>query len=508
MTGDEDDSDPRAELPGEPAPVDETPLAEQSSVPPAQVEPVVVPRWTQVVVLTATLFGVAALARAARPVLLIFIVAAVIALILNPLVKLLQRTGLPRGAATAVVMVSFFASMAGTIALLVNPVSDQVQAFQRDLPGLIDNANEWLADLQVTLDDRGFDLQIAARGETALDTLRSNVVEGSGDILTFTRELITVLIEAGFALILIFVIAVYMLLYGKQIGALVRRVMPPGDGTPDDDYPTRVQKAVFGYVRGQLTFSLIMGLSAGVSLWLFGVLGIFPAGKTYAIFFGVFYGVMELIPFIGPVLGSSPAILVALLQGEPLTALWLVILFLVLQQLEGHVVAPQVFSQALRINPLIVIFVLLLGGHLQGIVGALVALPLAAIGRETTIYLRRHLVLEPWGTPTAAVLRAAEDPPARPARQRCPECGTTAATGAEFCFACGASVGLRLHRAVPEVLVAPSSNGKGKAMARALRRLPALPRRWRERPADTVAVAPAPTEPVADVEPQGSHSVP
>ena len=504
---DDDDGQP-AELPGEPAPVDETPLTPQSSAPPAQVEPVVVPRWTQVVVLTAVLFGVAALARAARPVLLIFIVAAVIALILNPLVKVLQRTGLPRGAATAVVLVSFFASVAGTIALLVNPVSNQIQAFQRDLPGLIDNANEWLADLQETLDDRGLDIQIAGRGETALDTLRSNVVEGSSDILDFTRELITVLLEAGFALILIVVIAVYMLLYGKQIGALVRRVLPPGDGTPDDDYPIRVQKAVFGYVRGQLTFSIIMGLSAGLALWLFGVLGIFPAGKTYAIFFGVFYGLMELIPFIGPVLGSSPAILVALLQGEPLTALWLVILFLVLQQLEGHVVAPQVFSQALRINPLIVIFVLLLGGHLQGIVGALVALPLAAIGRETTMYLRRHLVLEPWDTPSAAVLREAEVPPARPARRRCPECGTTASADAEFCFACGASVGVRRRRAVPEGAVASSRNAKGKSMARALLRLPALPRRWRERPVETEAAAPTPAEPVTDAEPQHRHTVP
>jgi hypothetical protein len=70
------------------------------------------------------------------------------------------------------------------------------------------------------------------------------------------------------------------------------------------------------------------------------------------------------------------------------------------------VVAPQVFSHSLRINPLVVIFALLLGGHLHGITGALVALPLAAIARETVIYLRRHLLMEPWGTPTAAVLRA------------------------------------------------------------------------------------------------------
>ncbi len=77
-------------------------------------------------------------------------------------------------------------------------------------------------------------------------------------------------------------------------------------------------------------------------------------------------------------------------------------LFVALQQIEGHVVAPQIFGHALRINPLLVIFALLVGAEIYGIVGALVSLPIAAILRETGDYLRRHLVLEPWdaGDPT------------------------------------------------------------------------------------------------------------
>ncbi|WP_165821211.1 AI-2E family transporter [Nocardioides gansuensis] len=205
---------------------------------------------------------------------------------------------------------------------------------------------------------------------------------------------------------------------------------PPGDGTAEDDYPTLVQHAVSGYVRGQAVFSLVMGFSAGVALWLFGVLGIFPAGRTFAVFFGVFYGLMELIPYLGPVLGAAPPILVALLQGDPLTALWLVLLFIGLQQIEGHIVAPMVFGHHLRINPLLVILALLVGGHLHGIPGALVALPLAAVARVTVLYLRRHLVLEPWGTPTAAALRtaAAADAIAPPAGKAA-RTGLAAATG-------------------------------------------------------------------------------
>jgi len=171
-------------------------------------------------------------------------------------------------------------------------------------------------------------------------------------------------------------------------------VMPAGDG-PHDDYPLRVQRAVSGYVRGQLLFSLIMGTTTGLALYLFGVLGIFPDGRTYAFAFGAFFGVMELVPFIGPILGALPPVVVALFQ-DPFTALWVALLFLVLQQLEGHVVAPQIFSHALRINPLLVIFALLLGNAVYGLVGALIALPIAAILRETLGYLSHHVVLEPF----------------------------------------------------------------------------------------------------------------
>jgi hypothetical protein len=107
------------------------------------------------------------------------------------------------------------------------------------------------------------------------------------------------------------------------------------------------------------------------------------------------------------------------------------------------VVAPNVFGQALRINPLLVIFALLLGGEIAGFLGAFLALPIAAVVRETVVYLREHLILEPWGTPTAVELGRTElrppDPHPPPAEdeRRCPECGTPAPDEAAYCAACG-----------------------------------------------------------------------
>jgi predicted PurR-regulated permease PerM len=194
--------------------------------------------------------------------------------------------------------------------------------------------------------------------------------------------------------VLVFVLSVYLLVYGREIANLARAIMPRSNGTPEDDFPTLVQHAVAGYVRGQLLFTLIMGLSASLGLWLIGVTGVFPAGEKYALFFGAFYGLMEFIPYFGPIAGAVPPVLVALFTN-PISAVWTALMFLGLQQLEGHIVAPQVFRISLRINPIVVILALLIGEQLYGIVGALIALPLATVIRQIVLYLRAHLVLEP-----------------------------------------------------------------------------------------------------------------
>jgi predicted PurR-regulated permease PerM len=390
----------------------ELPQAPEPSVTPPVTPPVVVPRWVQLVMLPLSVLALWVVARAAGQVLGLFVVAGVIALILNPLVTVVQRGRMPRAVAVALVILSFFAVLGGAGAVLATPASDQFSAFRDDVPGIVDSANANLDDLQRYFDRKGINVQISKQGETALETLRDRVVGGTSDVVSFGTDLLTTIVTAGFALILVFVLTVYMLLYGERIGAVVRRVMPPGDGTLEDDYPTRVQRAVAGYVRGQLLFSIAMGAGAGVGLYVFGVLGIFPDGRTYALAFAMFFAAMELVPFIGPFLGALPPVLVALFT-DPLSALWVGLLFVALQQIEGHVVAPQIFSHTLRINPLLVIFALLAGAEIYGVVGALIALPLAAIARETGDYLRRHLVLEPWGTasvPTSPLEPFGEDP--------------------------------------------------------------------------------------------------
>jgi putative heme transporter len=357
---------------------------------------VIVPRWVQLVLLPISLLALWVLARAAGKVLLVFVVAAVIALILNPPVAFLQRrTRLPRGLAVLAVYVAFFLTLTGVGFLLANPIAHQVRTFADNLPHIASEANQQINKLEHSLDKDGVHVRLVKQGKTALQTLEDKLSKSASQLATFGGDLLTEVAKALVDLVLVFVLSVYMLVYGQSIGGLVRLSMPPGDGTPADDFPTLAQNAVSRYVGGQLLFSFVMGTSTGIALYLFGVLGIFPDGRSYALAFGVFYGVMELVPYIGPILGAIPPVLLALFT-DPISALWVALLFVGMQQLEGHVVAPQIFSHTLRINPLLVIFALLLGLNLYGIVGALIALPILSVLRETAVYLHRHLELEAW----------------------------------------------------------------------------------------------------------------
>ena len=158
-----------------------------------------------------------------------------------------------------------------------------------------------------------------------------------------------------------------------------------------------------------------------------GILGWVPGADRYAILFGAFVAVTELIPYIGPWLGAIPPFLYALVVN-PFSAIWVALLFLAIHPIEGHIVVPNVMGSALRLHPLLVIFGLLAGGEIYGLLGALVALPLLAAGRAIWEFFADRVTLEPWQQggevpvevelerPVAPLPPPPEDPPAAASR--------------------------------------------------------------------------------------------
>ncbi len=199
-------------------------LVDDSRAPAAHDEPAraVIPRWIQLAVLPVALLAVWALANVAGQVLVLFIVAGLIALILNPAVAFLQRRRLPRGLAVLAVYVGFFLALGGIGFLVANPISNQVQKFANNLPHLVNEANENIASLQEELNEHGIHLQLVKQGKTALQTIQDKVAKSASKLASSGAGLLTEAAGAIFDLVLIFVLSVYMLLYGEQIGRLAQ----------------------------------------------------------------------------------------------------------------------------------------------------------------------------------------------------------------------------------------------------------------------------------------------
>ena len=244
------------------------------------VPPVVVPRWVQLVILPLALLALWALARAAGVVVLILLGASTGALILNPLVKMMHRRGVPRGIAIPLVYIGIFAILVGIGVLLADPVSTQVGRVADNLPHYTDVANRDLADLQRFFDKHGIKIHIEKQGQSALTTLEKSLLKRSSDILSFSRGLATQFVTMSFDLILTFVLSIYLLIYANRSTALCGGSCLPATARPRTTTRCSSSSAVFGYVRGQLLFSVIMGASAALGLWIFGALRDLPVGQS------------------------------------------------------------------------------------------------------------------------------------------------------------------------------------------------------------------------------------
>jgi predicted PurR-regulated permease PerM len=201
-----------------------------------------------------------------------------------------------------------------------------------------------------------------------------------------------------FSVILVIVISIYMLLDMPRLEESIDRRFPPHGGLP---LTQRIERALWGYVKGQAILSFVIGTSAGVGMWILGTTGLVEGAERYALLFGLWTAFIEVIPYIGPWLSAVPPAIYALVV-DPIGVLWVAALFVFIYQIEGHVVVPNVMASALRLHPLLVIFGLLAGGALYGIPGVLVALPTMAAGRAVWEFFGERIDLEPWEEPTAA----------------------------------------------------------------------------------------------------------
>jgi predicted PurR-regulated permease PerM len=343
-----------------------------------------------------------------RHAVFIFLVALLIALLLNPLVRGLGRVWIPRGLAVAIVYLTFAAAVALAIIALATVVVQQTRHASTRIDHYFTvesgrpkqtGATRDLARFQLWLDDHHLKrVRVEKQGDKFLTSIGTNDVEKyTTKALNWAEGAGLAVVSLLFSVVLVVVVSIYMLLDMERLSGAVNRRFPPAPETTP--LIERMERALASYVKGQLALSFIIGASSGLGIWILGMLGLMPNGEKYALLFGVWAGITELIPYVGPWLGAAPPVLYALVQ-DPISALWVALLFLGIQQLEGHVVVPKVMGHSLRLHPLLVIFGLLAGGEIYGFPGIIVALPLLAAGRAAWEFFGERIALARWPSDT------------------------------------------------------------------------------------------------------------
>ena len=387
---------------------------------PVRAAKIEIPRWIQLVGLPILLLLIWVVAGAVRHVVFLFLVAFLVALLLCPHVRVVQRVRLPRGFAVALVYLVFAVVLVAAIGALgtvlvseTKTAAKRVDSYFTDVNGRtrqvdadrdVDRLQEWLNTHSLGT------VHVQKRGHQLVDDIRKH------DVGKYTNKVVDFLEGAAisigkllFSLIVLIVVSVYMLLDLPRFGRAIDKRFPPHPGS--DSLLVRMEHSLVSYVKGQALVSLIIGTSAGVGIWVLGAIGALPGGEKYALVFGAWVAITELIPYLGPWLGAVPPVIYAFVV-HPLSAVWVFLLFLGIHQIEGHVVVPNVMGSALRLHPLLVIFGLLAGGEIYGLPGALVALPMLAAGRAVWEFFGERVELEPWerggGIPPVEVV---EEPP-------------------------------------------------------------------------------------------------
>jgi predicted PurR-regulated permease PerM len=299
--------------------------------------------------------------------LVLFGLAAVLAFGLSGPVGMLE-TRLRGNRIMAIVLVYLLFGMVivGGLILLAGPFVRQASDLATALPQYANELQARVPDIQTTLGQYGIQTDI-----NTLKTRALTAIEQSGaDVL---QHLVGTLAELG-AMILDFVLALvislYLLVDGPRFRARSLALIPIQYRDNALFLQDNVSRVLGGYLRAQFFLALIVGVATGIGTALLGL--------PYAVVLGVLAGLFELIPMFGPILSAVPAVLVAMFLPFP-TVIWVLLFFLVLQQVENNVLAPRISGHAVGLHPLGAMFALLAGFQLVGLLGGLFAVPVAGV---------------------------------------------------------------------------------------------------------------------------------
>jgi predicted PurR-regulated permease PerM len=346
------------------------------------------------VIATAVIIGI--LLYLARDALSPFIIGLLLIYLLDPAVGWVARIPIgkrhiPRGLAVLIVYVITVALLIIGLRVLLGPLISQLLDYVRDFPRLLASVEAAIADLRLRYEA----LDLPPEVRTAIDQAIAGAGQSAGGIdigglLPIAR---TVLGTAAsfFAFLIIPIWAFYILRDRVKLTHAFAGALPHEWRDEVWGVLSIVERVVGRWLRGQLLLGLVVGVATFAGLMLLGWL-IDPRFIQFAVLLAVIAGILELLPIIGPIISMIPTLLIALTTHDPvLAAIAVVVLYVIVQQVENAVLVPKIQGDAVELHPALIIFVLVVGGAIAGLLGAILAIPITAAGRDVYRYLFRRL---------------------------------------------------------------------------------------------------------------------
>ena len=293
-----------------------------------------------------------------RDILMIVFISVVIAAAINAPVSWLQRHKTPRLLGVIFIYLILFLLIGLIITLIFPPLSEQIRQLAVVFPELTGkiglSIQQWWGEYNAQGNLQEFFGNISDKLAQAASSVFETTVSFFGGL---------------FSAIIILVISFYLSVQEKGAKKFLISLTPDEHKTYVSGLVERIEGKIGGWFRGQLLLMLIIGCLVFIGLYFLGI--------KYALILALVAAVLEIVPYIGPILAAIPAVILAFIQS-PFLALLVILLYIVIQQLENYVITPQVMKKTVGLNPVVIIIVMLIGAKLAGVLGLILAVPLAA----------------------------------------------------------------------------------------------------------------------------------
>ena len=315
----------------------------------------------RIVLTVAATVGLLYLLWLVRDVLLLVFIAVFLAVAMGPAVAFFRRRGLPQGLSILTVYVLIGAAIVGVGLLIVPPIVSQVDDLSRDISRWVDELgdNETFADY-----DEKYDISDKLKEQAA--QLPERLGDAAGVLQSITIGVFGALVQ----LVTVLTMTFFLLLDGNRIANWLLRIRGRRREARYRKLAEEIYRSVGGYVAGNLLISVLAGTSTYIVLTILDV--------PFAVPLAVLMAFLDLIPLVGATLGGIAIGIVTVFTDWPTATLVWAAFFLLYQQVENNVLQPVVYRRTVNVHPLMVIVAILIGGSLLGILGALVAIPVAA----------------------------------------------------------------------------------------------------------------------------------